>query len=62
MAHVLDFLIDSLVELVPLCQVGTGATLDPLSKFLQENLQLSVCFSSVPRGLIPQTLEEDTAC
>ena len=41
MAHILDFLVDGLVEVVPLRQIGAGASLDPLAKFLQEHLQTS---------------------
>lgn len=37
--HVLDFLVDCLVKLVPLRQCGAGAGLDPLPKLLQDNLQ-----------------------
>ena len=40
-AHILEFLVDRLVELVPLRQVGAGAALDPLPKLLQEHLQAS---------------------
>lgn len=45
MAYILDFLVDSLVELIPLRQVGAGAAFDPLPELLQEHLQAPGIFS-----------------